>query len=378
MAPPNAISPPSAHANRTQPLLSICIATFNRARFIAETLDSIAPQLNDAVEVVIVDGASSDDTQAVVTAFLGDHPDQGWRYVREITNSGVDADYDKAVIHATGRYCWLMTDDDLLRPDAVQHLIDALANEPDVVVVNSCFKSPDLLETLDSPRLKAFANRTYRGDAINAFLEETIFYVTYIGACVFRRDFWLARDRQRYFGTGFAHIGVLCQAPLPIAANLIAIPLIDYRHGNALWRPQAFDIWMVGWPRLVTSFTAISAKARAAANDPSPLRGFQLLSYHLAVGSNLDRATLDRFVFDANLGYLTPLARALAALPRAAVNTLLCLYASLFMRQKLVVFYDLLTSPNAGTLSWLTARLARLPGPLLRAVARQRHARPPG
>ena len=40
----------------TQPLLSICIATYNRARFIGETLDSIIPQVTPAVEIVIVDG----------------------------------------------------------------------------------------------------------------------------------------------------------------------------------------------------------------------------------------------------------------------------------------------------------------------------------
>jgi abequosyltransferase len=48
------------------PHLSICIATLNRARFLKETLARILGQASDEVEVVIVDGASSDGTEEVV------------------------------------------------------------------------------------------------------------------------------------------------------------------------------------------------------------------------------------------------------------------------------------------------------------------------
>lgn len=354
------------------PLLSICIATLNRAGFIAATLEAIAPQLDVDVEVVIVDGASRDATPEVIAAFLAAHPGPAWRYFREDHNGGVDADYDKAIVYAAGRYCWLLPDDDLPRPDAVATLKRALADEPDVVAVNARFMSPDLREVLDAPRLKADADRYYCDEEIDEFITQTIFYLTYIGGCVVRRAFWLERERSRYFGTGFVHLGVICQAPLPARARLIAAPLIDYRHGNAAWRPQAFDIWMLGWPRLVAAFTAISPRARLAAHDPSPRRSFELLAYHLAIGSRLDEVRWQRFLFTTRLGPFRPLAHLLHALPDGLTNFLLCLYASLFMRQMLVVCYDLFTSPNAGAASWQLARLARLPTPLLRAVATAR------
>ena len=53
-----------------KPLLSICIATYNRANFIGETLDSIILQLTEDVEVVIVDGASTDNTREVVESYV--------------------------------------------------------------------------------------------------------------------------------------------------------------------------------------------------------------------------------------------------------------------------------------------------------------------
>ena len=63
-----------------QPRLSICIATLNRGAYIGETLDTIVGQLRDDVELVIVDGASKDDTEAVVGRYVA--ADVRVRYVR--------------------------------------------------------------------------------------------------------------------------------------------------------------------------------------------------------------------------------------------------------------------------------------------------------
>ncbi len=54
----------------TKHLLSICIATYNRAEYIGETLESIIPQVTDEVEIVIVDGASTDNTSSVVKHYI--------------------------------------------------------------------------------------------------------------------------------------------------------------------------------------------------------------------------------------------------------------------------------------------------------------------
>ncbi|UUZ71761.1 glycosyltransferase [Polaromonas sp. P1(28)-8] len=53
--------------------LSICIPTYNFGRFIGETLDSLLPQVSDEVEVVVLDGGSTDDTGAVVAARMQHH-----------------------------------------------------------------------------------------------------------------------------------------------------------------------------------------------------------------------------------------------------------------------------------------------------------------
>ena len=115
--------------------LSICIATYNRADVIGETLAGIIPQLQGGVELVVVDGASPDTTPDVVRSALQGRSD--CRYVRLEKKGGVDQDYCRAVAEARGEYCWLMTDDDLLKPGAVERVLRALQSNPDLLVVNA-------------------------------------------------------------------------------------------------------------------------------------------------------------------------------------------------------------------------------------------------
>lgn len=53
-----------------RPELSICIATYNRADFIGQTLDSIVSQNCDGVELVIVDGNSTDLTPQIMSNYV--------------------------------------------------------------------------------------------------------------------------------------------------------------------------------------------------------------------------------------------------------------------------------------------------------------------
>ncbi len=49
--------------------LSICIPTYNRAQFIGGTIQSLISQAGNNVEIVIVDGASTDNTTKVVQGY---------------------------------------------------------------------------------------------------------------------------------------------------------------------------------------------------------------------------------------------------------------------------------------------------------------------
>lgn len=252
------------------PRLSICMATFKRGAFIAETLDTILPQLRPDVELIVVDGASPDNTAEVVSRYVRDWPQL--RYVREEQNSGVDADYDKAVGYANGRHVWLMTDDDLLKPGAVDRVLELLDKEdPDLLVVDAEILDVRCEHLLQGRRFGFSGIRRYGADDGDALLADAGDVLSFIGGTVIRRTLWMQRNRESYYGSLFIHVGVIFQAPID-RVILLGEPLIEIRFGNAMWSARGFEIWMLMWPEMIWSFPGFSDAARARVTAAKPWR----------------------------------------------------------------------------------------------------------
>lgn len=111
-------------AQRTRPLLSIAIPTYNRAACLRELLSVLAEQLKnneERVELIISDNASPDETPTVVKDFIS----RGLqvRYMRNTENIGPDANFLQCFEQARGKYVWLFSDDDLIVPGGVAKVV---------------------------------------------------------------------------------------------------------------------------------------------------------------------------------------------------------------------------------------------------------------
>lgn len=336
--------------------LSICIATYRRAAVIGETLASIIPQLEPVVEVVIVDGASPDATESVVVALAARHP--AIRYFRESVNSGVDADYDKAVGYARGEYCWLMTDDDLLKPGAVARVLDSLVPGRELVVVNAEVRTADLAQTLQPSLWRISRDTEFKSECADDLLAQTASALSFIGSVVIRRDFWIVRERKPYYGSLFVHVGVLFQSVAPKCVLAIAQPLITIRYGNAMWTPRGFEIWMFKWPGLVWSFQGIADSAKSRVIVREPWRQFRKLLLYRAVGGySMSQCK--------HLQSLTAefrprcVAWVVLAIPPRVANALASVFCLIFARGARMNVYDLSRSQYAG---WTSRKVARVLG----------------
>ena len=320
--------------------LSICIATFKRAAYIGETLASIVPQLTDETEIVILDGASPDNTAEVVGRFAADHPQI--RYVRAATNSGIDADFDRAVGLATGEHCWLFSDDDVLAPDAVATVLGELADgDPDVLIVDAEVRDVSLDHVFEPARLKITGRRDYRPADRDAFMADAGNTLSFIGCVVIRRSAWLARDRSRYYGSLFVHVGVIFQEPPLPLARVLGKPLVRIRMGNAMWSGRAFDIWMFRWPKLVWGFAGYSDGAKASVVARQPWRGLRDVLTYRAYGS-FTRTEYQAQLADFQSGRQRLPLRLILAMPGGLAHVLVMLKSALSRNRNSSVVYNLL------------------------------------
>lgn len=310
------------------PRLSICIATLNRAGLLREMLASVASQWLDVLELVVVDGASTDATPDVMAEYrvaLG-----RVTYVRLEAKGGVDQDYHRAVTAATGDYCWLLADDDALEPGAVAAVLAALDRAPSLVIVNAAVRDSELGDVIAPRQLAVETDRVYAPSEHERLFIDTANYLSYIGAVVIDRDLWLARSPERYFGTWFIHVGVIFQAPLPAPAVVLAQPHIRIRAANASWSNRYFEIWMFRWPELIGSFTALSTEARRAVFAPEPWRRPGALLICRAKAA-YDRAAYQRWIAPRlQPGPRRWIARLIAEVPGPLVNALAIAYFRLF------------------------------------------------
>lgn len=334
--------------------LSICIATFKRGEFIGETLDSILSQIEQGVEIVVVDGASPDNTSEVMAKYVAAHPQI--RYFRESENSGVDADFDKAVGYAIGEFCWLMTDDDLLCPGAVAKVLSSLGGQEDLLIVNAEVRSVDLSELFERRRLLFDVDKVYRLADREAFFVETAAYLSFIGCVVIRRTFWLARDRSSYFGSLFIHVGVIFQSPPVVNVRVIAEPQIIIRYGNAMWTSRSFEVWMFKWPGLIWSFPDFSEAAKRKICRREPWRSAKALFHNRALGAY--SSTVFKKFWPDDVGKTERLiAYLISVFPASLANLVMVTYFARSPKLARMALDDLLFSSNAGWLSRLSSRV---------------------
>jgi len=127
------------------PLVSICVPTFNRSRYLSSLLESLAVQLEAfpyTYELVIADNASPDDTGAVVARFAEQLP---IRYIRHDENIGCFANVQFVMMQAAGRYVIYLSDDDCLLGEPVAATIARMEADPGVAVVFAPWKLYDLV-----------------------------------------------------------------------------------------------------------------------------------------------------------------------------------------------------------------------------------------
>ena len=116
-----------------EPLVSICIPTYNRAGMIGRAIESALGQTYRNIEVIVVDNASSDNTAAVVASYV----DERLTYVKNERNLSLFGNFNRCIEMATGKFLHILHSDDYIDPDFTARCVAFFQEHPSVVMTST-------------------------------------------------------------------------------------------------------------------------------------------------------------------------------------------------------------------------------------------------
>jgi len=107
------------------PLVSVCIPTYHGAEHIGAAIESVLAQSLTDLELLIIDDNSPDDTASVVACYQ----DPRIRFLRNPSNLGPEANWNRCLTESRGKYFKLLPQDDLLYPQCLEQQVAVLEQD---------------------------------------------------------------------------------------------------------------------------------------------------------------------------------------------------------------------------------------------------------
>ncbi|MGZ4847374.1 MAG: glycosyltransferase family 2 protein, partial [Halobacteriota archaeon] len=114
------------------PQVSVLMKSYNHERFIAEAVESVLRQSFDDFELLIVDDASTDRSQAIIKGYQDD--DSRIRTLFHDTTEGITKVVNDGIDVAKGTYIAQIDSDDVWRGDKLEKQMDVFASNENLLV----------------------------------------------------------------------------------------------------------------------------------------------------------------------------------------------------------------------------------------------------
>lgn len=199
-------------------IISICIPTYNGAKTLRATLDSIVPQINNIdenerwrLEIVLTDDVSIDETLEILKEYAAQY--QFVKYFVNEKNLGMDGNFRKSALNAVGKYIWYSGQDDIFLDGVINRVMEALVVDPEISIIYinySQYSEKDKAIICDS----MFHQQAYSPEKID--FDKDIFFrnakeyfeffddaPSFLPATVMKREFWLTTETEKYLGTHY-------------------------------------------------------------------------------------------------------------------------------------------------------------------------------
>lgn len=246
-------------------LLTIGIPTYNRRVFLQECMERLLPQIEEnceQVELYISDNCSSDDTSDFLKQIALNHPVVN--YYIQSENFGAERNFISIFNHASGKYVWILSDDDIVVDNGVKHILEYLGKNPDLNCVhmnNYFFKGEYSQGFMLKPRLKDKQDAIFTNK--NDIIKTVGCNITLITTSIFSTEMiHKIDDLERYIPTLFVqgYAFLLLTKNSEVKVGYIGKPVVAVRQNNevkyniyqifgvGLWNMMEYAVQKCGYP----------------------------------------------------------------------------------------------------------------------------------
>jgi len=125
--------------------ISVVIPTFKRAKYFSKCIQSVVNQFYDNLQIIITDNSNDNSILDIVNIV----DDNRITYIRNTFNIGSNANYRKAISHATGGYLFAMASDVYLDQSCLEKHYQYLKKNKDIPLVSAQSERVVLNEQLE-------------------------------------------------------------------------------------------------------------------------------------------------------------------------------------------------------------------------------------
>jgi FkbM family methyltransferase len=249
------------------PLLSICISTYNRSDWLKLSLTrllSIVKSYSNLIEVVVCDNASTDNTHAVILELSHNYD---FIHKRNDYNIGMLGNLSETANLASGKFVWVIGDDDHINTDCLEHILKVILIYPciNIIYTNYSFThynnpNTEIDELERSQQLISPVSKSRYVEKLSSVAANTPNFFTAIYCCIFKNNHAKKCYNQDTSGRPFSSLLTCVPTTFYTLNNLLEKPAYWYGspailiNMNVSWLKYA-DLWVLErFPEMYKAF----------------------------------------------------------------------------------------------------------------------------
>lgn len=170
-----------------QPLVSVPVITYNSAKFVLETLESIKAQTYQNIELIISDDCSADNTVELCKKWVDKNRERFVRtqIITSEVNTGVSANLNRAEAACQGEWVKGIAGDDLLMPNCIKDCVEYVQQHPNIIYMFGRIEAFGVNEEINKYFIENIFDYSFFNMDVEAQLERLVFGENCVPASTF-------------------------------------------------------------------------------------------------------------------------------------------------------------------------------------------------